>query len=407
MKKSLTQTEKKQFEYVIKLLSAAVNRTPAPLPYDGISWSGIINIAKICRVTAMAADMILSLPENSLPPDGVCAELRKMSVQEILIDGNISYETEKLLRSFDRHGVKNIPLKGYFMKLEYPRPDYRSVSDVDILFDRNQLADVNAAFKELDYKFVQNSDNQYHYKKLPVMYIEMHASLVHEYEAYYPYLKNQLDNSSRRTGYDCSYQMSTEDYYIYMLVHNSNHFRIGGMGIRMALDTYLYFKNHKGEFDFEYLNKRLELFGLAQFEKKVRQIAFNWFSSAEPVITFDDSETYIMLSATLGRLDVAVMIDSQRTISESQAKGKRKSKLSFLVASVFPAKRKMQYKYTYLEKAPFLLPVSWIQMWFKRFFIEKNVSIKRGISNRLSYSDEDVNYYKRLLDEFGFFNPSQ
>lgn len=54
----------------------------------------------------------------------------------MLIDGNLSYETEKILKAFDENKIKNIPLKGYFMKKEYPRSDFRSVSDVDILFDR-------------------------------------------------------------------------------------------------------------------------------------------------------------------------------------------------------------------------------------------------------------------------------
>ena len=88
-----------------------------------------------------------------------------------------------------------------------------------------------------------------------MMNIEMHATLVHENEESYPLLVNQLDRSTRRDGYSYSYEMSHEDFYIYMLVHNSNHFRIGGMGIRMVLDSYVFLKNHQSELDYDYLKK--------------------------------------------------------------------------------------------------------------------------------------------------------
>lgn len=91
-----------------------------------------------------------------------------------------------------------------------------------------------------------------------MMNIEMHATLVHENEESYPLLVNQLDRSIKRDGYSYSYEMSHEDFYIYMLVHNSNHFRIGGMGARMVLDSYVFLKNHQSELDYDYLNVMLE-----------------------------------------------------------------------------------------------------------------------------------------------------
>ena len=49
------------------------------------------------------------------------------------------------------------------MKKEYPRPDFRSVSDVDILFDRKQADSVKKVFSELGYTFLNEDDNQYHF----------------------------------------------------------------------------------------------------------------------------------------------------------------------------------------------------------------------------------------------------
>ena len=84
-------------------------------------------------------------------------------------------------------------------------------------------------------------------------------------------------------------------------------------------------------------------------------------------------------------------------IKSAEKEGKRKSKFSYFIRSLFPNKKFMSVHYPYVNKLPFLLPVSWVQMWFKRFFIEKNVNVKGGFQNRFSYTDDDGKYYEGLL----------
>ena len=398
MKKNLTNFEKSEFEYLIKVLSSAVNSTQCPLPFENINWERMNKIVDLCSVRSLFANAVLKLPKSSLPSGEAYRKLCEIKNHELLIDGVMTYEVEKLLTAFDKHSIKNIPLKGYFMKKEYSQSDFRSLSDFDILFDVNYIDAVKTAFNELGYTFLHSDDNQYHFQKKPYMYIEMHTTLVHEWENYYEYLKNQLNKSTKRNGYAYSYKMSCEDYYLYMLVHNSNHFRIGGMGVRMVLDTYVYYRNHKNDFDFEYLNSRLKMYKLDKFEKCVRTIAFNWFSGESSIITFNDIETYILLSTTLGRVNVSTMVASEK----AQREMGKKSKLSYLISSAFPSKSNMQKTYLYLKKYPFLLPVSWVSRLFKSAVIEKKLHAKRVLENYLGYKDDDINYLKKVLKQVGF-----
>lgn len=402
MKRNLDDTEKKEYTYLIGALSAAVNGTSAPIPYDGINWSRLISRASICGVDSAFANAVMSLPKKYLPDNSIINILNEKITIAIYVDGNLNYEIEKVLKTFDKYKVKNVPLKGYFLKNEYPRPDYRSVSDFDILFDINQVDAVKSAFAELGYEFLHNDDNQYHFRKKPYPYIEMHSTLVHKWELYYPYLLDSLDKAQKRDGYAYSRKMSIEDHYLYMLIHNSNHFRVGGLSIRMLLDTYVYYRNHCDDFDFDYLKERLAKYKLEKFEKRIRQIAFNWFSPDKQKITFDDLEIFIILSAILGRTDAGVMIGSHKMIKSAESEGKKKTKLSYFMKSLFPNRETMSTHYPYLRKLPFLLPVSWVSMWFRRFFIDKNVNVKRGLRNRFSYTDDDVKYFEGLLNETGF-----
>lgn len=400
MKTKINENEKKQFEYFIGVISSAVNAAEAPLPYEDINWDSMLNIAKLCGLESMFADSILKLKDRISLPDELCSRLKMINSQQILIDSVLDYEIAKVIDAFEKHKVKNAPVKGYFLKNEYPRTDFRSVSDFDILFDKSQLEQVRAAFSELSYEFIQNDDSQYHFKKAPYMYIEMHNSLVHKDDDNYKYLSNQLDRSIKREGYEYSYQLSLEDHYLYLLIHSSNHFRSGGMSIRMLLDIWLYNKHHRDEFNFQYLKEKLNLYKLEKFEEQIMHITNNWFSNPTPLISFDELETYIILSCRLGRLDAAIIISSQKSIdSKDGAKG---SKLSFLLHDVFPPRSSYQYRYPKAYKYPILIPFAWCHKWFSRFFIEKNVNIKRGFKNRLSYNEEDVLHLKSVFKKVGF-----
>ncbi len=397
----LSKTQKLEFEYLISSLSSSARGSSPPKPYSDINWKHISGLADICGLLAMFAASALKLSNDDLP-DNVRQYFKKVCNQSIFIDTNLCFEAEKILQAFEKHHIKNCPVKGYFLKQEYPQSDFRTVSDFDILFDRKDESVLKTVFAELGYEFDHSDDNQYHFKKSPYMYIEMHATLVHEFESYYKYLYNQLDRTVKRDGYEYSYQMTPEEHYLYLLIHSSNHLRIAGLGVRMVLDTYIFYKNHSAEFDMDFLNKKLNQYGLTKFELRLREIAFNWFSSDTPKLTFDEFETFILLSARLGRIDVAVMRGSEKSISESEKLGKKKSRVGYLLSRVFPTKSEMQIHYPYLKKAPFLLPVSWGTMLFKRAFIEKNLSAKRVVKNHFSYSDADVQFYKKILSDVGF-----
>lgn len=398
MKKLISKTEKSQYEYLIRALSAAVNKRVPPLPGDNLNWDRLISIAKSCSVEAAFANAVLSVGNLSFLSENVIKELNTIKSKGIFIDSVREFEIKKILQKFDDNRIKNVPLKGYFLKGEYPRTDFRSICDYDILFDEKDLPKVRAIFEELGYKYIKKDDTQHHFVKQPNMYVEMHSSLVHLDNRYYPFLKDKLNQSFKTGEYSHSYNMSLEDFYIFMLVHSSNHFISGGMGIRMVLDIYVFYQNHREEFDYEYLSKTLSKMKLDKFEDKVRKIAFKWFSVEPDLSEFSDTEVYILLSNTLGRLSVSVMSESEKIGSEERSK---RNRLAYLLSSIFKPLNSLKYTYTYLKKYPFLLPIAWLSFWCNRIFIKKDVSIKRGLQNRLNYTSEDVDYFNNILNEVG------
>ena len=292
-------------------------------------------------------------------------------------------------------------MKGYFLKNDYPNPFERSISDYDILFDINDIDSIKNIFKQNGYKFLKNDDQQYHFVKAPFMYIEMHRSLLKKDNKNYSLLENQLEKAKVRDGYSYSKEMTLEDYYIYMLLHSAKHFSQGGIGIRMIADEYVFYKKYSDQLNQKYLSEQFEKLGITLFEKKLRDISLKWFSKGSEVKDFDDVEEYILLSMTLGRVDVAVMSEMERRRVNTET-GRKKSRFVNFISSLFPNKTYMENKYSFVEKMPILLPYSWACMWCRRIFVDNSVDVKSGFKNRTSYKDDDVAYFNHIQSKVGF-----
>ena len=401
MKKHLSDLQKKEYSCYLELIAAVINGVTPPVPADEISFNRLYDIATASCTEAIFADAVIELSKMHSFDSEFLKVITEKKNHTILSDTVHNYEIERILSQFEKYQVVNLPMKGYFLKKDYPHSFYRSISDFDILFDISDIDKVKNIFSEIGYKFEKCDEHQYHFSKKPFMYIEMHKDLVPESDNCYPYLANQLKNSLKRDGYEYSRAMSIEDYYVYMIVHASKHFKIGGIGLRMVLDEYIFYKKYSDSFDKEYLAKQLENCGVTVFEKKIRKIAFDWFSENSVKENFNDVEEYILMSFALGRLDVAIMSEFEKN-SIKEKNGKKKSRARLFLSSVFPSKSRMVYSDAYLEKFPFLLPFAWGRMWFKRFFIEKNVRIKTGFKNRLAYKEDDVEFFRKIQNEMGF-----
>ena len=401
MKKHLSEAEKIKYSYFLSLVSSVLNDTEAPLPYENCSLESIKRIADETRMDAIFDEAVLMLSKKYSVSDELLSYAKNNLNHWIYIDTAMKYEIENLLKCFDKEQIYNLPMKGYFLKNDYPNPFDRSIADYDILFDINDIDSIKNIFKQNGYKFKKNDDQQYHFVKAPFMYIEMHRSLLKKDNKNYSLLENQIEKAKVRDGYSYSKEMTLEDYYIYMLLHSAKHFSQGGIGIRMIADEYVFYKKYSDQLNQKYLSEQFEKLGITLFEKKLRDISLKWFSKGSEVKNFDDVEEYILLSMTLGRVDVAVMSEMERRRVNTET-GRKKSRFVNFISSLFPNKTYMANKYSFVEKMPILLPYSWACMWCRRIFIDRNINIKKGFNNRTSYTDDDVSYFTYIQKEVGF-----
>lgn len=162
------------------------------------------------------------------------------------------------------------------------------------------------------------------------------------------------------------YKQTNEDFYIFMIVHMSKHFTMGGCGLRSMMDLWLYLQRNKKILDMNYINAALEVLGLAQFNEKMIQLTKVWFEDQPMTPFFESLSAYLMTSGIYGT--------KEHNTGQRVAKADKDAKVGQVkiwVGVIFLPYKNMCLMYPYLEKYPFLLLWAWVQRIFKKFFKKK------------------------------------
>lgn len=302
--------------------------------------------------------------------------LHQLTLRSMMVSTRQDYEIEQLEKAFDKEQIEYMPLKGIILKKLYPKAEMRTMGDADILIKLQQYPKIESIVKELKYEFKYESDHELVWQK-PTLFLELHKSIMTSYNKdFYDYFGNgwsiakSVPNSSR-------YEMSPENFYIFIFVHFTKHYRISGIGIKHLLDLWVY-SNAQNELDWTYIEKELEKMRLSEFHTNVKRTIDVWFANAEDTSITDLITGVIFSSGQYGSAEMAI-------VNRSLQNGKNTAleiKISKMLHTVFLPYKAMKEKYTVLQKAPILLPVMWIVRCFDTLIFHRT---------RLKKFTEDIN----------------
>lgn len=346
------------FGYLIKLLSAAVNETLSPEPGDGVDFDLVYKSAKLHSVvntSFYAVEKLKNKPEKELYKKWM--NERNMSVHRNMIQ---AAEYGELTDAFRENKIDFLPVKGFPLCELYPRPDYRYMSDIDILVRKEDLKKADALIKNMGYMpRLVGTVHHDEFVKPPFTTVELHHELMNmDSPLLYSYYADIFDRCRKVDSFE--YRMSDEDFYIYTLVHTYKHFSVGGTGIRSVMDIYLMNKKRLPRLNSAYIEGELKKIRLWDFNKMIVSIGEKWFSSGD-VDNFSKEELYIISSGTYGTFYNSV----------KNRKGGKKG-AGFLVSRLFPSSNWMKDHYHVLRKCPFLLPVMYVYRIFKGVFVKRD-----------------------------------
>lgn len=219
----------------------------------GTDWEGVSKSAFQHGVGAIAFDGIQCCYDMNIPVDiGIQTKLEWIGAVHQL---EVEYQKQldrvvSLAKFYHKHGIRMMVLKGYGLSLNYPKPNHRPCSDLDIyLFGEQKRAD-RLVEDELGIKV----DNRHHHHTVFVyqgLTVENHYDFLNVYShrstrKIEEYLKKKSHSEYRSIKVDGAefYLPSTNFDALFVLRHMAVEFAATGMNLRQVLDWGLFLKNY-------------------------------------------------------------------------------------------------------------------------------------------------------------------
>ena len=253
-----TDRKKKNIGYMISLVSAAVNGHQPVEPTDDINFGIVYKFLKLhtlANTAFYAVEKLEHKPETELLKKW--RDERNMGVHKNMIQ---TLEFAAFTDALKQNKIEYMPIKGFPLCELYPKPDYRMMSDVDVVVREKDMKKGGEIILGLGYSPVMvGSIHHDEYNKPPFMIIELHHDMVARDSRFFKYYEGIMDRAEKVGDYER--KLSDEDFFIFVLVHLNKHFEDSGTGIRSLLDLHLLNEKSLPKLDREYVFSELEKLG--------------------------------------------------------------------------------------------------------------------------------------------------
>lgn len=381
-------------QYLANLvLSQIEKKTPKPIP-NNITFEQIFDISIRNSMNGIILRALLQLDLSEEQRN----QCKKILLTKSIISMSQGNELTKISQAFEEALVKNQPLKGAILRTYYPKPEMREMGDIDILVQDCDMDRVQRILQELQYEFVERESHHDIFLKQSVLMVEVHRCL---YDAKVDGGQSSyfgtFERSHRKEGYKATYELSKEDFYIYMIAHMAKHFYKRGCGIRNLVDIYVYREKFHNSLDEEYMKREFEKCGLTQFVIHMEKLTNIWLGGEEGTDFYDDLFEYLMNCGIYGLDQNGIW----NKFSNEKILGDKISKLQLKKWYYFPPHSYMKDYYPWLEEAPFLLPVAWCLRAFGGIFAHKGIhkrELLRSVDTATIHSIQRI--YKEMNLDF-------
>lgn len=345
-------------DYCIASIRALLKGNPIPAMPESVSIDELFAFSKYHSMEAMVWHCLEQQNLNFSDPTVQKWENR---AGMLLVQSMVQLqERESLFAALQSAGIPILPVKGCWLKEQYPQIDYRQMSDLDILIHPEDAEKAKAVMLAESYRveLFDDGGNQDDYVKPPYMGVELHRSLLPEEDPSYSYYLDIWERAQLQPGQERLYRLTPEDEYIYYLLHLYKHLLQAGAGIRLVLDSMVYRRIHK-DMDKVYLRREYNKLGITTFAEAIEELSDCWFDSGTPIPERLQAMAESLLTAgTYGT--ESQLLQNELEPLQKKAGSPLLLKILYLLRLVFLPLPRMAELYPVLKKAPVLLPLLWI-----------------------------------------------
>ena len=334
-------------EYLIHLLYAVINsERPEEMP-ENLDFNELFKLAAHHSVANMAYYGVEQLTRK--PAAELATKWAEIRDKEIVKDITQLMELEVISEALSQAGIRFIPLKGSFLKTLYPQSDFRTMSDLDIYIDGENLEKAGEVLKENGYHShcLEEGVHDVYYKE-PVMNVEVHTGFFGtDGSCFNPIFDNIWEKCTPADGK--RHDLAPEYFFAFLMAHGMKHYRIGGSGIRCFMDIHIYRKAIGEKLDMAKVRAFFEGIGEQELFDNFLALSEIWFEGRENDEKYHKMADYIIRGGVYGTFENFTLYGM-----ESQGKWR------FMWNRLFPSFAFMKEHFPILRKAPVLLPFCWV-----------------------------------------------
>ncbi|MBE5937537.1 MAG: hypothetical protein E7265_05860 [Lachnospiraceae bacterium] len=379
-------------KYLAALVRASLKGEKAPNLPEGVSVDEIVSIAAKSHMNCILLSALVNVDNIS---DSERDKLRGIVLRSMLKASMQLQEVKVLDAKFEEEQIVNQPMKGAILRLIYPSPEMREMSDLDILIAENDMD--RAVTVLLDCGYVLKESIKHHdiYVKKPFMVVEAHRAM---YDKTVDKNQNRyFDNFSKThvaKGHKVTHEFGIEDFYVYMMAHMAKHFYQTGCGIRHLVDIYVYLGHYGSSIDREYVDRELEECGILTFTRHMEKLAFDWIDGKDTESLYSEIFLYMIDAGIYGKDENGIW----NKFADEEKNGKTLSRGRLKRWYFFPPLYYMSEYYPYLAEKPWLLPWAWFVRGVEGI-LRKKGSMKRKMIDEIGM--DDVKKRQHIYKEMG------
>lgn len=370
--------EKYLLQIIRFLLNSESGSGKLEVPYTLLDWNRLISIAKQHEVANVLYYVIDELSEKFQPDKELRGYMKQFAMRAVALNIKQQAAKEEILNAFEKNNLYCMPIKGICTKEFYPKSEWRTMGDLDILYRPEQYESVKKVLLQLGYGDFEKGQKHDHYTKPPFIMIEMHRALVSRDSLAKQYYEDVWKKAEAVKGFRFVYQMSLEEQYILTMLHLLEHFKEGGIGIRFIMDIYVF--NKVSELKREEIESVFAELGILQFAKNIEALASKWFAEKdtdesegqEPLL--DELEQFVIHNGVYGQTS------NTRALEVAKA-----GRADYIRRELFPNYEIMKTQFLWLRGKRYLVPIAWIVRIVKALLFKKK-SVQLRV-NTVKYGD--------------------
>lgn len=381
-------------------------------------WNDLFRLSSEHQVLPMIFQAVFSCNSAQSMDPGFRNYIKRQTMQMVMMQTMKTAEFISMYSFLRSKGLNPRIVKGIVCRNMYPNPDYRISGDEDMLIEPGTFTKAHEAMLEFGMVLADPSQEIEKVYEVPYgkpgspIHIEMHKSLFPpdseaygEFNRYFEHVHEEY-SSVTAEGTEIL-TLAPTDHLFYLITHAFKHFLHGGFGLRQVCDIILFAETYGNEIKWSKVLQNCR-------EVKADQFTAALFEIGRNHLVFDEDKACLTKEWKQMKVDETMMLEdllasgiyggstmsrkhsSNITLDAIAAEKQGKKKSSGLMKSLFPSRKALENKYTYLKKFPFLLPVAWTQR-ILRYRQETKASNDNSAAEALKIGNERI----ALMKEYG------